>query len=199
MNEHIIDPKVLAAIISSVISLIIAIISLAYNRKSQKEIINQNEKIEKLKSELALKLEKEKVHVELYSQEIKGNLKSLQYAIRDIQKIKENLSLIIKTPLKYIDLEDVIQTFSKVNKELQENYQSSKGQLGIREDGILHNVKNMTQHINNLLIQTKNQYNENGHIDEKFYKRLKKCREEYSDIQNSLRDIRIEKIEQKIQ
>lgn len=208
MNESL-DPRVWAAIISSIMSMIIAILSWVNSNKTLKKNLLYQKELEQFKLKLNIQIEENRIKyqksidgtrikLELGNEEIKNSLKSLHLAIKEVQNVKEILQLVLKSTPDSLDLEDIVNCYKEANETLSQGYQNSLGYLGELEKGIFHDAKNISLNALMYILEVYKKYKNTKDLPDDFYEKIRKYRVAFSDLQELFRDIRFEKLHQNL-
>ena len=178
------------ALISSISSIIIAIISLIGSRANNKTIHTANTELEKLK----YSIEKERSNFQLTETHIKSKLQALDEHIIGIQKIKDILQLsLVATKNSYSSM-DALSSI-KINREqFFELFENESIHFNLHEEyEVAHKAKNLIINLESLMLQ----YLKNRryiYYDDEEIKKLMQLKENLNDCQNLLRDFKFKLI-----
>ena len=169
--------KILTALISALTALIISIISLI------KSFLIANET-----GANARRLEIIKHSLDINDEELRKTLQALRNAIQVIQKIKEEIYLIIMSVDGSLDPPSTLERISQIREELVQKFQNSKGLLNEEEREAFHKAKGFTLKIEPQLKKVFSQEGESYSLPEQIRNDLTYIRSELTERQQILRD-----------
>jgi hypothetical protein len=181
------ETKILLILITSITSIILAIVSLLSNYLNNRKLVKANRELEVLKFEIEKKREKFKIS----DKSLRDKLNSIENHISLIQVFKDNLFLIQSSITNSLDTETALFRINKSKDELCSFYETNSQYL-TKEDGSLssaHSAKNLSltigENLNNLFLKR-----EFVNISEKERLSIEKSKGQLTELQNVLRDIR---------
>lgn len=215
------------SILSTVVPIGVALISLATsiisNKRSNKSLeevekikvnsakeieklkINSTKEIERLKIESSKDLEllKEKIRKQKKGHEIKQEKlndqeEALANAIKYIQKLKDEITIIFTSTPEGTTVEESIQDLKISSKIIRNDYLESQNYLCEEGYKLYHKAKNISINVCNLITDCGNEKEYIFEISRECKRKLKQSRNELTDIQSVLRDNRIQLIKKQV-
>lgn len=183
------------AIIASGASLIVAIVSLISSIISNRQSAHTAQTIETLKNDFV----RQQTRQEIADKNLDENLKSLHVMIQSVQRIKDEVQLILSAMDSSLDSESAIARVSSAREELFANYESSLANLNHWEADISHDVKNQSLLVENVIRKSLYQKPFASQISYEDRQHLLEIRNLLTDAQNLLRDSRTERITRRIE
>ena len=190
-----ISTEIWIAFIASFTSLFVAIVSLigsyVNSRNSKKSVIE----LEKYKFEL----EEKKVAQSIINKNFQQSIESLDNLIKAIQKVKDSLYMIINDSDNSLDSETAIEMVVEAREHFFNCYEHELSNLQQDHIESIHNAKNKSFTIETLIrkyFQNKSFASELSNDEKQTFFKL---RNEFSDLQNILRDYRTTQLSKKLQ
>jgi hypothetical protein len=184
------NPQLTIALITSVTSLVVAIVGMVVTLLNNRNSIRANKEVEKLKHELAQAAVKNSINDAHFNESIKA----LQQAIQSIQLIKDQVQIALNASSRIYNFEIVVQGISDARAKVFSSYEEQLVNVEDEAGQLFHKAKNTSFQVEQLVKEAVVRKNKPFQLKEEEKERLEKHRNELSEIQQVLRDKRAEKI-----
>ncbi|MFA6029149.1 MAG: hypothetical protein WC969_04760 [Elusimicrobiota bacterium] len=188
------DSKVLIAIVTSGVSIIVAGISLVASIINTKQMGRSNLEVEKLRHELS-KQERREAAADAHAD---ASLTSLQSAIRAIQIFKDEMQVILAAVEKSLDSETAISHVLQAREKVFSLYEEVLPNLEKQDADIFHGAKNRCLSVQNLLQKRLKEMRFVSELSNDDRQQLYEYRSLLTDAQQTLRDSRADKLAQRM-
>lgn len=182
-----VNVTVIVAIITSVTSLIVALISLINANRSAK-------RLELLKFEY----DRRRANFALSNEYFKSNIESLGLFIKAIQRVKDVLFLCVNSIETSLDSEAAIKLISEAREHVFQVYEEESSSLENIARAEVHKIKTTTYNTEFMLKEYLEDKDFAAELSVDQKKSLISIRENLSDCQNLLRDIRTQNLNQRL-
>lgn len=187
------ESKITVAVIAAVISLLVAIISLIGTLISSKTTARTARGLEFLKHEL---LRSSKT-IEFADSELNSSLSALKEALRAIQKIKNEIQLIINAINSSLDSDEALTKITTAREHLFATYESGHPNLNDIEIDAYHTAKDTALTIENVIRSQLKNKKYASNLSQNVRKNLIELRRQLTDTQQLLRDSKTDRLVQR--
>jgi hypothetical protein len=178
------------ALIASATSLLVALTGLVTSIITKRQTERSVEKMENLRFGFG---RKEAVWA-LGNAQLTESLESLQSAIRAIQRVKDEVQLILAAIETSLDTETAIERVSSARADLFACYEKELAKFDNSESKACHQAKNRTLGIENFLRERLSQKSYASQLSGDERRRLLEFRDDLTDCQQRLRDSRADRL-----
>ena len=178
------------AIIASVTSFVVAVISLLTALLSSRQSSRSEQMLEKFRDDL----EHERATEAMSDQHLNDNLKALQANIETIQRIKDEIQLVLSAVESSLDTKSAIEYVRAAREALFDCYEKNLADLSDSDAKACHRAKNYALQVENTLQSGLNQCANASDLSDSCRQRLLELRVQLTDLQQVLRDSRSDKL-----
>jgi len=183
------NPTIIVALITSIVSfltaLFVAIFSYLNTKSNNKQMLINNKELEKHR----ITIDKEKANQIINDKHISSRIDSLVIFITVIQKIKDNMTILVNSRERKLDSETAVKMIVNLRQEFFDLYEQKCGFLDKIEDSYIHKAKNMTFEIELALISFLKE-TEFASLSEEQKKELLEKRSLLTEYQSMIRDLK---------
>jgi len=176
------------ALIAAGASIIVSLIALATALLSSRQSNRYQKNIESLKFEFSKLLGKESAG-ESYIREITSSLRN---AIQDIQHFKDEIQLILSAKQTSLDSKSALKRISTARERLFNSYEENFGSLDESEAKPFHGAKNLALKIEDYIKKCLHGKSQASQLQNDDRQDLIYLRSELTDLQQNLRDMRLD-------
>jgi len=141
------DSSTITSILSLITSISVAIFSFIQSRANNKQIVKNKKELEMFQ----LNIHEQKTIVEINEKHRKIKMDSIMLFITEIQKLKDNLKIIINSSNQKLDSETAKKMIEKISSNFFNLYEQNCGFLDKEENQYIHKMKNMTYEIKEII------------------------------------------------
>jgi len=180
------DTTVIVAIIGGCVTVLVAIAGLIKSSTTAKDL-------EKLK----YSLEQESKKIAAQDEALGNSIKALNESLTSIQIFKDQLLIIIDSDGVFLDATSTIENICKARESLVSTYAKVMTGMDEKEEKVFHRVKNLTMVIEKFLTKSLGGLKFTSEMSTTDFSDLKNYRAGLTELQNTLRDFRIEKLSER--
>lgn len=178
--------EMIVALLASGTSLVVAIVGLVAAVITNRQAARSEMSIESLKFEISHKKAKEAMR----NAEIEQALEALHLAIQSIQHLKDEVQLILSAVDSSLDTATAIDRVDKARQALFICHEQQMTRLNKDEEDAFHKAKNLSLTVEQLLREGLSGQENASALAEDRRERLTNLRNEFTELQNVLRDSR---------
>ncbi len=172
------------AIIVSSTSLVVALISLLTSLMNNRHTASSLRQVEVLKNDLLKETSKEKYKNEMSDETIK----SLQESIQAIQRIKDEIQIIVQARESSLKSDSAIKYIQSAHRTIIKSYENNLTNLSESDASIFHSAKNRAVVVETLVVNGLNKKPYASLLSDEDKKELINHRSLFTEIQQTLRD-----------
>jgi CheY-like chemotaxis protein len=178
------------ALIASGASLLAAVISLVMSFVSNRHSARSTQEIEKLKYEFSRATARDSIFDEQQAE----SLKALQLAIKSIQRVKDEIQVILSAEETGLDSKTVLNGVRLARQQMFECYEEQLATLDNKESRVVHEAKNISLHVEAFTKRSLLPQADSVSFSENQQEQLRRFRMSLTEAQQLLRDSRADKI-----
>ena len=178
------------AIITATTSLVVAVIGIIIAVINNRQTAWAAIELEKLKHQLA----SAETSASFGDEYLNASLKSLKEALQSIQRVKDEIQLILSAIETSLDTPTALKRFTASRSELFTAYEQELACLNEPERRAFHRAKNLALKIENYLLVCLGDKQYAAELSSEDRLTLRELRNELSDLQYVLRDSRVERL-----
>lgn len=184
--------EMMLAVIAALTSLLVALISLIASVLSSRQSTKAARQLEEMRHSFEMEREREKEREANRLQRLQVQLESSKASSRAIQNMKNEVQLVLSAVATSLDSASALAGIASSRKALFKVYEDTHVDLAEQERDVLHNAKNLTLKVEEVLTEALGKVPYASEIPDEVRQSVVQLRNELTECQRFLLDSRLE-------